>query len=845
MTSASLFQSILPFWSNSYRSKKSRFKYSRLLTLEIRLLELQPGLPEDPLAGTILQRELAPGNRKIPDYEALSYCWGDQSHPQTISLAAEHHSHGAHSKTPTKSQCLEIGPNLASALKSLRYHDRSRILWCDSICINQRNLAERSSQVQRMGDVYRWAKRVVIWLGPETSWSRTIMEALRGLANQVPQTIDITRDWHRIGQVLGVNRTGPIPTTHDQLLAYEQLLDIDWHRRLWTFQEIAFANQETSIVRFGGEEMLWNMYKNSVMFMSLQVDNVSPACVKNVQVFTAKFMAGNMFGMGDSHEWVGFLHLTNRYECTDIRDRLYAIRGFLRTDVAQSIRVDYRKSAKQILASACVSHINRNGTLQFLELCNSDTKPTWTADLGKQLHTLSLTSSASGKSAASAVLVKSGVLEVAGVSCDEICSTPIVLPYKRFDQPEEEYMLLLIQFLQCLTGNEDFYNDDECLNELINMLKFGLLWDHDIAFTKSRPEAAAKANGERLTERWLPDNTKIRGVNLGSQFIIERWMAEESWKSMGCSAYNDEWACVEGIGQAKANAAFKKHWETWITEADIKEIASLGLNAVRIPVGYWMYEDIIQDGEYWPRGGIWHLDRISVPDPGFYTPENYERAYRFLEWMTKRIHTNGNYTTVGMLEVLNEPVHVPKWKDEAADMIKNYYPNAYKRITAMEGYLKVASSDRLHIQFMGKSWGSGDPRTYLPDDEHIFFDAHRYLSFDNRIAGNKKAYIQTACNDDMGRHVFVGEWSLSVNSTLKNTDEFKVDGQETWYKAYWAAQAESFEKGDGWFFWSWKCDGKLGKQDWRWCYQSAVAAGVIPKDAGSAAKLSPCDRYTR
>ncbi|KAM0198993.1 hypothetical protein ACHAPI_003437 [Fusarium lateritium] len=353
-------------------------------------------------------------------------------------------------------------------------------------------------------------------------------------------------------------------------------------------------------------------------------------------------------------------------------------------------------------------------------------------------------------------------------------------------------------------------------------------------------------------------------------------MAEESWKNMGCSAYNDEWQCVKGIGQAKANAAFKKHWETWITEDDIKQIASLGLNAVRIPVGYWMHEDIIQDGEYWPRGGIWHLDRIvgwckdhgiySVPDPGFYTPENYERAYKFLEWMTKRIHTNGNYTTVGMLEVLNEPVHVPKWKDEAADMIKNYYPNAYKRIQAMEGYLKVPAADRLHIQFMasilhisktirkhgstnlnisqGKSWGSGDPRSSLPDEDTVFFDAHRYLSFDNRIAGNKKAYIQTACRDDMGRHVFVGEWSLSVNSTLKNTNEFKVDGQETWYKAYWAAQAESFEKSDGWFFWSWKCDGKLGKEDWRWCYQSAVAAGVIPKDASSAATLSPCARYT-
>ncbi|QGI87677.1 hypothetical protein CEK25_002633 [Fusarium fujikuroi] len=303
--------------------------------------------------------------------------------------------------------------------------------------------------------------------------------------------------------------------------------------------------------------------------------------------------------------------------------------------------------------------------------------------------------------------------------------------------------------------------------------------------------AIAKANGEKITERWLPNDDKIRGVNLGSQFIIERWMAEESWKNMGCSAYNDEWACVKGIGQEKANAAFKKHWETWITEDDIKQIASIGLNAVRIPVGYWMYEDIIQKGEYWPRGGIWHLDRIvgwckkhgiyaviglhsapgisspneqftghSIPNPGFYTAENYERAFKFLEWMTKRIHTNGNYTTVGMLEVLNEPVRAGKWKAEADDMIKNYYPGAYKRIQAMEGYLKVPKADRLHIQYMGKSWGAGDPRQYLPDDDLIFFDAHRYLSFDNRIAGNKKAYIETACKDDMGQHVFVGEWSL-------------------------------------------------------------------------------------
>ncbi|KAH7163464.1 glycoside hydrolase superfamily [Dactylonectria estremocensis] len=369
--------------------------------------------------------------------------------------------------------------------------------------------------------------------------------------------------------------------------------------------------------------------------------------------------------------------------------------------------------------------------------------------------------------------------------------------------------------------------------------------------------AAALENVEHLTKRWLPTVEKIRGVNL----------APNSWKDMGCANYNDEWACVEGIGQAAADKAFKQHWATWTTESDIKQIASLGLNTVRIPVGFWIREDLVYDDEHFPRGGLTYLDRIvgwckkhgifvimdlhAAPggqspyeqftghsvDPEFYTPENYERAYKFLEWMTKRIHTHENYTTVGVLQVLNEPVHVAAWMDDAADMIENFYPAAYNRIQDMETSLEIADGDRLHIQFMGTSWGSGNPRTYLPSLNNTFFDAHRYLSFDKRITMTKAGYIETACNDDMGRNVVVGEWSLSVNSTLKNTDEFKIDGQKTWYTSYWAAQAQSFERSNGWIFWSWKCD---GTDDWRWCYKSAVAAGVIPENAGTADSLSPC-----
>lgn len=108
----------------------------------------------------------------------------------------------------------------------------------------------------------------------------------------------------------------------------------------------------------------------------------------------------------------------------------------------------------------------------------------------------------------------------------------------------------------------------------------------------------------------MPSVDKIRGVNLGSQFIIERWMCEDEWASMGCSDYNDEWECTQAIGQTDADAAFKEHWDTWITESDIKEISGLGLNTVRIPIGFWMLEDIVHEDEYYPRGGVDYLDRL-------------------------------------------------------------------------------------------------------------------------------------------------------------------------------------------------------------------------------------------
>lgn len=124
-----------------------------------------------------------------------------------------------------------------------------------------------------------------------------------------------------------------------------------------------------------------------------------------------------------------------------------------------------------------------------------------------------------------------------------------------------------------------------------------------------------------ITKRWLPSSGKIRGVNLGSLFVFEPWLAESSWSSIGCSGQNSEFDCVKALGQDTANTSFADHWGSWIVENDFATMSSYGLNAIRIPVGYWVREDIVYtDSEYFPQGALSYLEQICdwAGDYGFY-----------------------------------------------------------------------------------------------------------------------------------------------------------------------------------------------------------------------------------
>ena len=214
--------------------------------------------------------------------------------------------------------------------------------------------------------------------------------------------------------------------------------------------------------------------------------------------------------------------------------------------------------------------------------------------------------------------------------------------------------------------------------------------------------------------------------------------------------------------------------------------------------------------------------------------------------MAKRIHQHENYRTVGVLQVLNEPVRIWEDHEKAAFMIESFYPEAYNRIRNMELSLGIEQEDQLRIQYMSSAWGSGNPKTDLPKDAtNLLFDTHRYYAFGKNYT-TKQELMDEVCNDrDRPDKVIVGECSMAVKTDNKRefaiqSDKVDIEQQKEWYKGYWGAQAAIYEKAGGWIFWTWKCDLINGYDNWRWCYQSAVRNNVLDKDARAAANFSSC-----
>ena len=364
---------------------------------------------------------------------------------------------------------------------------------------------------------------------------------------------------------------------------------------------------------------------------------------------------------------------------------------------------------------------------------------------------------------------------------------------------------------------------------------------------------------------------KLRGVNLGGWLVLEKWIAPSVFE--GLAARDETSFCME-LGIEEATRRLQRHWNTFITKEDFHWLASVGMNAVRLPVGHWLfgknypYHPAYGDSRHpYVEGGLAIVDQVmqwaeeyglavildlhAAPgcqngfDNGgimdvcdWHTRREYiDHALNVLAWLAERYR---HAPALHGIEVLNEP----RW-DIATELLKSYYLDAYRRIREYCAPDKVALV--FHDGFRAHGCYSGFMQP--PEFQNVIFDIHRYQCFvredmDLDIYGHLEKCVVDLKNEadsireELKLPVYCGEWSLGlvlkevslwaegpVNHALERMDAYQL---ALAYRGYAAAQMLTFEKYLGWFFWTYKTETAPA-----WCFRECVARGWIPTGLGT------------
>jgi Heterokaryon incompatibility protein (HET) len=227
------------------------YAYQRLSRNNIRIFSLHPGKGDDHLFGSLTTVNQV----DYPEYEALSYVWGDASIKDEIV---------------TPNGTIEICGNLQTVFRYLRHVDKPRILWADQICINQKDVQEKEEQVEIMQKIYIASKRTLIFLGEETRLTSMGVKFLSQFIDKLPSNFIFLEKSEQEEAIL---RTKVPPRGAEEWNALRSLIISNWFNRTWTLQEAIVPKEIEFIIgntTIPGEDFLPRIDTASKIWLLIQ-----------------------------------------------------------------------------------------------------------------------------------------------------------------------------------------------------------------------------------------------------------------------------------------------------------------------------------------------------------------------------------------------------------------------------------------------------------------------------------------------------------------------------------------------------------------------------------------------
>lgn len=293
-----------------------------------------------------------------------------------------------------------------------------------------------------------------------------------------------------------------------------------------------------------------------------------------------------------------------------------------------------------------------------------------------------------------------------------------------------------------------------------------------------------------------------------------------------------EYQITNGYGPDKAPQVMRDHWKTYITDEDFRFMSTNGLNAVRIPVGWWIARNSTPPKPF-VGGSLQALDnaftwaqkygmKVIVDLHAVQGSQNGNEHSGtrdgYQEWGDSYIQDTvevidflaaryANNTSLSAIELMNEPTA----PGVTLDNLKKYYQAGYDAVRKYTSTAYVILSNRL---------GPADAKELLSFARtlnRVAIDVHYYNLFSNDfnnmnvqqnidfVNNQRSSDLGTVTTSD-GPLSFVGEWTAEWNVSGASRED---------YQRFAKAQVDVYGRATfGWAYWAYKCEEQHWSLKW-------------------------------